>query len=136
MTRARSQSGFTLLEVVVAFVVLSLVLSVVFEVFSTWLSRTAALSEQSQALSLARSRLAAVGLEEAVKEGETSGDSNDRRYRWRVRIDRVPESADASATPMKSTYSLYRAESRVEWKGADGRDHSLALANLQLGPRP
>lgn len=136
MTRARSQSGFTLLEVVVAFVVLSLVLSVVFEVFSTWLSRTASLSEQSQALSLARSRLAAVGLEDAVKEGETSGDSNDRRYRWRLRIERVPESADASATPMKSTYSLYRAESRVEWKGSDGRDHALALANLQLGPRP
>ena len=136
MKRARAQAGFTLLEVVVAFVVLSLVLTVVFEVFSTWLARTAALSEQSQALALAQSRLASVGLEETVKEGETVGDSNDRRYRWRLRIDRVAEAADATASPMKSTYSLYRAESRVDWTGADGRDHSLALANLQLGPRP
>ena len=134
MTRARSQSGFTLLEVVVAFVVLSLVLSIVFEVFTTWLSRTASLSEQSQALAIAQSRLAAVGLEEAVKQGETGGESEDRRYRWRVRVEPYGDRADASA-PVQSTYSLYRAESSVAWVGADGKEHALSIANLQLGPR-
>jgi len=134
MKRARSQSGFTLLEVVVAFVVLSLVLTVVFEVFSTWLSRTAALSEQSQALAIAQSRLAAVGLEEAVKEGEASGESGDRRFRWRVRVERYGDKAEAGAPP-QSTYTLYRAESVVSWISSDGRERSLALANLHLGPR-
>lgn len=134
MKRARSQSGFTLLEVVVAFVVLSLVLTVIFEIFSTWLSRTASLSEQSQALAIAQSRLAAVGLEEAVKEGEAAGESEDRRFRWRLRVERYGERADPSS-PLQSTYSLYRAESSVAWLGADGKEHALAIANLQLGPR-
>lgn len=134
MKRARSQSGFTLLEVVVAFVVLSLVLTIVFEIFSTWLSRTAALSEQSQALAIAQSRLAGVGLEDAVKEGESNGESEDRRYRWRLRIERYGERTEPGA-PLQSTYSLYRAESSVTWVGADGKDHALAIANLQLGPR-
>jgi len=134
MKRARRQSGFTLLEVVVAFVVLSLVLSIVFEVFTTWLSRTASLSEQSQALAIAQSRLAAVGLEEAVKQGEAGGESEDRRFRWRVRVEPYGERPDATA-PVQSTYSLYRAESSVTWVGADGKEHALSIANLQLGPR-
>jgi general secretion pathway protein I len=134
MSRARSQSGFTLLEVVVAFVILSLVLAVTFEVFSTWLARTSTLSEQSQALAIARSRLATVGLEEAVKEGETSGDSEDRRFRWRLRVERYGD-APESNTPMKSTYALFRAQSTVSWVGADGKERSISLANLQLGAR-
>ena len=134
MKRARSQSGFTLLEVVVAFVVLSLVLTVVFEVFSTWLSRTASLSEQSQALAIAQSRLASVGLEEAVKQGEAGGESEDRRFRWRVRVEPYGERTDPGA-PAQATYSLYRAEASVTWVGADGKERALSIANLQLGPR-
>lgn len=132
--RARSQSGFTLLEVVIAFVVLALVLSVVFEVFSTWLARTAVLADHSQALSIAQSKLAAVGVEEGVKEGEARGESADRRYRWTLRIERYGEQSDAGPTP-RSTYSLYRAVSRVTWSGVDGREHDIVLSNLHLGPR-
>ena len=135
--RSGSQSGFTLLEVVVAFVVLALITSVVFEVFSTWLARTASLGDQSQALAIAQSKLASVGLglEETGKEGEARGESPDRRYQWTLKIERYGESADAN-TPLQSTYSLYRAEARVKWRGAEGREHDLALSNLQLGPRP
>ena len=131
--RARKQSGFTLLEVVIAFVVLALTLSVVFEIFSTWLARASDLSDRSQALVIAQSRLAVVGLEEGIKEGEAGGDSADRRYAWTVRIERHGES-DAGATP-RSTYSLYRAEARVKWRGVDGREREIALSNLHLGPR-
>lgn len=132
--RIRRQAGFTLLEVVIAFVVLALTLSVVFEIFSTWLARASDLSDRSQALAIAQSRLAVVGLEEAIKEGEVGGDSADRRYAWTVRIERYGDQSDAGATP-RSTYSLYRAQARVKWRGADGRDHEIALSSLQLGPR-
>ena len=75
MTRQRSQSGFTLLEVVIAFVVLALVLTSVFQVFSTGLARTANLDEYSRALVIAQSRLAAANIEEGVKEGQAKGES-------------------------------------------------------------
>jgi|CXWL01.1.fsa_nt_gi general secretion pathway protein I len=132
--RRRAQSGFTLLEVVVAFVVLSLVLSVVFEVFTTWLARTADLSDYSQGLAIAQSRLAAVGVEEAIKEGETRGESPDRRYQWALRIERYGEPRDPGA-PIQSTYSLYRAQVAVKWRGGDNRDRDIVLSGLQLGPR-
>ncbi len=136
-SRSRSQSGFTLLEVVVAFVVLALITSVVFEVFSTWLARTSSLGERSQALAIAQSKLATVGLglEETVKEGEARGESADRRYQWTLRIERYGADPEPGA-PLQSTFSLYRAEARVKWLGAEGREHDLALSNLQLGPRP
>jgi general secretion pathway protein I len=132
--RARKQTGFTLLEVVIAFVVLALTLSVVFEIFSTWLARTSDLSDRSQALAIARSRLAGVGIEEGLKEGEARGESGDRRYAWAVRVERYSDQSDAGPTP-RSTYSLYRAEARVKWRGVDGREREIALSNLHLGPR-
>jgi general secretion pathway protein I len=132
--RGRRQRGFTLLEVVVAFVVLALVLASVFEVFSTWLARTGELGDHSQALMIAQSHLASVGVEEPVKEGDTGGESDDRRYRWSLRIARHEERNEAGAVA-QATYSLYRAEVRVAWQGGDGRDHEIAMANLQMGPR-
>ena len=82
--RIRQQAGFTLLEVVIAFVVLALTLSVVFEIFSTWLARASDLSDRSQALAIARSRLAGVGIEEGIKEGEARGESGRASCRERV----------------------------------------------------
>jgi general secretion pathway protein I len=130
----RAQTGFTLLEVVIAFVILSIVLSVVFEVFSTWLSRTAELSDRSQALAVAQSRLAGVGLEESIKEGESSGQTEDRRFQWTVRVSRYGAESDSGPSP-RSTYSMYQAEARVRWTGSDGRERDIALSNLHLGPR-
>jgi len=137
---ARSQTGFTLLEVVVAFVVLALTLSTVFQVFSTGLARAGDLEEHSQALAIAQSKLAGAGVEEPVKEGEVRGETQDRHYRWLVKTVRHVELpapvASAAAPPApQSTYSLYRVEVVVEWTTATGVVRNVQLATLQLGPR-
>jgi general secretion pathway protein I len=87
------ERGFTLIEVVVAFVLLALVLSVSFEIFSTGMARTADLDDRSRALVVAQSRLAITGAEEALKEGVTSGESDDRRFRWTVTVRRADDIA-------------------------------------------
>ena len=138
MRGARAQDGFTLLEVVVAFVVLALTLVTVFQVFSAGLSRAADLEEYSQALSLAQAKVAGVGVEETIKEGEMAGESKDRRYRWSVKVARHQEAAPATgqaapATP-QATFGLYRIDVRVGWRAADGRDRDVSLSTLQLGP--
>ena len=57
---ARAQlGGFTLLEVVVAFVLLALTLVTVFQIFSTGLARPAEHDEHSRSLERAQSRRAA-----------------------------------------------------------------------------
>src|SRR6266702_3782780 len=88
---AKRAAGFTLIEVVVAFVLLTLILATSFEIFTTGFARAGLLEEQSRALVIAQSRLAAAGVEETLKEGETRGESEDRRFQWTQSIRRSDE---------------------------------------------
>ena len=130
MTRNR---GFTLLEVVVAFALLGLVLATAFEVFSAGLARAAELGNRAAALAIAQSQLAAAGVEETLKEGETRGESQDRRFQWVVRIAKTDPGIDPSK-PAPSIYSLYRIDVVVGWRSADGRDRSESLSTLAIWP--
>jgi general secretion pathway protein I len=132
-TRRRGQAGFTLIEVVVAFVLLSLVLSAGFEVFTTGMRRAVDLEERSRALAIAQSRLAAAGSELALKEGQAVGQSEDGKYRWTLTIARSDEGRADANQPLHSPYGLWRVEAVVTWRGADDRDHSFSLATLELG---
>lgn len=126
-------AGFTLIEVVVAFLLLSLVLATGFELFTTGMRRASDLEERAHALVVAQSRLAAAGVEEALKEGVSSGQTEDGKYRWTVSIARSTEGVPEPNQPIQTAYGLYRIETVVQWTGADGREHSLGLATLDLG---
>jgi general secretion pathway protein I len=128
------ESGFTLIEVVVAFVLLALVLGVSFEIFTTGFARAGLLEDQSPALLVAQSRLAAAGVEENLKEGETRGESEDRRFQWTVVVKRSDEGS-APGKPAPSVYQLYRIDVVVTWQGADSRPRQLALSTLSLWTR-
>jgi general secretion pathway protein I len=135
VTPRASQGGFTLLEVVVAFVLLALTLMTVFQIFTTGLARGDDMQEYSQALVLAQSKLASVGVEELIEEGESDGTSENGRYRWRVAV--VPHeepSQDPNVVP-NSTLSMYRVEARVDWTSSAGRERNITLNTLALGTR-
>ena len=129
------QRGFTLIEVVVAFVLLALVMVTAFEVFSTGMSRAGDLDDRSRALAVAQSQLAAAGTEELFKEGQVQGETADRRFRWTTAVTRTEEGQDP-ARPVQAPFVLYRVDVRVDWSSSTGRDQSLALASLGLGQRP
>ena len=129
-----NEKGFTLIEVLVAFVMLALVLGTAFEIFSTGLARAGELENQSKALVVAQSRLAAAGTEEAIKEGDTQGESEDRRFHWAVSVRKVDDGANP-ATPVPSVYAMFRIDVHVNWTGADTRERSIALATVVLGQR-
>lgn len=133
------QEGFTLLEVVVAFVLLALTLITVFQIFSTGLARAGELDEHSRALVVAQSRLATVGLEEKL-EGptETRGESEDRKYRWTLTVqpyEEVPEPGAAQQVDAMSSLQMYRVEAVVTWDGSDGRSRNLRLSTLTVGSK-
>ena len=129
----RRQRGFTLVEVVVAFLLLSMVLATAFELFTAGMRRAIDLEERSQALAIAQSRLAGVGMEVPLKEGSSSGQSDDGKYRWTLTIARSQEGAGDPNQPLQTAYGLYRIEVVVAWHGADERDHDFSLATLELG---
>ncbi len=142
---SRRAGGFTLLEVLVAFIIAALALAVMFDGVLTGM-RTAAIATHTQrALALARSRLAAVQV--AVASGaaatmaEQDGDEGGGfRYSVRVRtaarvlMPRDPDVApgEASAPPRATLYAI---SVTVAWKG-DGGNRQVRLdgARLTLAP--
>ncbi len=127
----RANTGFTLIEVVVAFVLLSVVLVTVFEIFAKGMARAGELDDYSQALVIAQAKLAAAGVEENLAEGATAGDSEGGRYHWSVTVARSPESGDPSR-PIQGGYSLFQVEAHVAWAGSAGTQRSITLPTLLL----
>jgi general secretion pathway protein I len=132
--RASRPSGFTLIEVVVAFTLLGLILAGAFEIFSTGMARSADLDDYSGALDVAQSQLATVATYGKVQEGDTRGESADGRYAWVLVVRKYEESADPDAPP-QSTVVMYKADVQVTWRGVDTRQHAFGLSTLVVGPR-
>ena len=125
------QRGFTLIEVVVAFVLLAAVLGIGFQIFSTGLARASQLEERSRALAIAQSQLGAAGVEDTLKEGQTRGQSEDRRYEWTTTITKTTDNIDTSK-PAPSAYALFRIDVVVTWTGSNGKAQALPLSTLGI----
>jgi len=123
--------GMTLIEVLVAFVVLSVTMAVILQIFTGGM-RNARLSDSySRAAFLAESRLAAIGVERLLTVGDESGQV-EPDFHWQVRIAPVGDggAADRQLLPVR----LYEVQVRVSWN-EDGRERQLLVNSLRLGPR-
>jgi general secretion pathway protein I len=132
--RVRHQRGFSLLEVLVAFVVLVLVVSVLFQIFGGALRNASTAEDYSRALLIAESRMAAVGVEKPLREGTDSGSEYSGQYAWQTNIAPyiAPDSdaqADA-ANPVLGT-KVVQADVTVSW-GPIVRPLSLTLTTLRV----
>jgi general secretion pathway protein I len=123
--------GFTLLEVLVAFVILALSLGVLLGIFSAGLRNTRLAADYSAAVALAESRLAELGvtspLVPGIEEGAGAGP-----FRWRaevVELDPVDEVGGPGAA------RLYRVEVEIAWDSLLG-PRTVSLATLRLAEAP
>lgn len=122
--------GFSLLEVLVAFIILALALSVLMRIFSGGTHNAALASDYSHAVLLAETKLAAVGIETPLQEGLTAG-SADERFRWQTSARMQPAAAEAPGALM--SVGLFELEARVMWNDG-GRERVVALNTLRLAP--
>ena len=76
MSARRSCRGFSLLEVLVAFTILAMLLGALFQVFSGGLHAARAGDRYTRATVIAQSTLAALGAEQPIQEGVTSGSAD------------------------------------------------------------
>ena len=128
MRRRNSRTqGFTLLEVLVAFTILALMMGVLLQVFSGGLRTAEVARNHAVGALLAQSKLAAIGIEEPLVEGERTGDF-DNGYRWRYSIDRYQEHDGEEEEEIVP----YRLILTVEW-GPAGSGGSVTLTTLRLG---
>ena len=123
--------GMTLIEVLVAFVVLSLTMAVVMQIFSGGLRNARLAETYSRAVFLAESKLAAVGVEQPLAPGEGSGQLG-VDLRWRVTVG--PYDDNSAADRLMLPVRLYQVRVRVNWSER-GRERQIELVSLRLGPR-
>lgn len=86
LVQDRAESGFTLLEVLIAFAVLAVMLVPILQVFGGGLGMTQTARGYAEGVLLARSKLAELGVAPDLREGESSGDFDERGYRWHASI--------------------------------------------------
>ena len=132
------QRGFSLIEVLAAFVILALVATALFQLFSGALLNASAADEWSRASLVAESRLAAAAGAVPLVEATDRGDEAEGRIHWETRVRAwdapsvEPELARISDTMMTR---LYRVEVDVRFPGLAGRERTLSLATVRLAAK-
>ena len=145
MPPRRSQAGFTLLEVLVAFVIVALALGVMFGGVLGGMRAGTVATHTQEALAIARSRLASAT--SAIRNGAVPGlraqGDEGSGYRWTVQVSAAGSAtlprADAllGGSTQAPTATLYRITVAVAW-AFDGAPRSVRLdgAATTLQPPP
>lgn len=123
--------GMTLIEVLVAFVVLSITLAVIMQIFSGGLRNARKSDAYSRALFLAESKLDAIGVERPLLAGEDGGQFGSD-LKWRVTV--TPDADSGDAERLMMPVRLYEVRVRVGWVEA-GREQQVELVTLRLGKK-
>ena len=135
----RRVRGFSLLEVLVAFTLFAVALGVLMQIFSRGVNGASLADHYAKATMYAESKLAAVGLEEAIKEGTSSGKFDDETYAWQVSIkpyiDTTPREQMSIDFEKQYFAQLYEIETRVTFATDDRKERVVTLSTLQFGPR-
>lgn len=136
--RPAREAGFTIVEVLAAFVLFGLALAGLMQLFSVGLRDAQLADEYARAAMIAQSRLAAFTAVEQVEEKNSEG--SDERFKWRVTASAYDErretpNADASRD-LNLRVRLVRVDSVVTWAAADGRERDVRLATLVLAAKP
>ncbi|SEG04951.1 type IV pilus modification PilV family protein [Marinobacterium lutimaris] len=121
------QGGFTLLEVLVAFVIMAALLGVMLRLNSQALDTTQRAATRQQALMLAQSQLDRVLASPHLRLGLENGRFDDERFEWQLRVSRY-EFPEQSQVRGDISIQPYEIELSVYW----GQKQSLTLNTLRL----
>ena len=92
MTTARSRShGFTLLEVLVAFVILAVAMGMLLSMLSRGLGQVRRAQDETEASLYAQSLLDGLGVLEPLQAGQRDGDFEGGRYHYRLQVQEVDD---------------------------------------------
>jgi general secretion pathway protein I len=133
-----SARGFSLLEVLVAFVILSLVGTALFRLFSGALSNVSAADDYSRAVLIAESALTGAAAVQPLREATESGSQDEGRIEWTTRV--VPFTPPGGTPELERAADtmptrLYRITADVVFPSPAGGKRTYTLATTRIGPR-
>lgn len=125
----KKQGGFTILEVLVAFLIASLLLSIILSSFSSGMSQLIHADRISQAAIVAQSRLAEVGVLQSLQVAHYEGrDQQSPDFSWQVNI--VPFEWEFAAPLAAAGSTMYRVDIEVFWLSGK-KKNSFLLSSLR-----
>lgn len=128
----RAQRGFTLLEVIVAFALLALALTLLLGALSGASRQVRQAEDRSRATLHAQSLLAQLGVGAPLRPGRDEG-RFDARYRWTLQVAPYADPLAARAQLDPSSAQLLDVRLDVRW--GEGEGESLRWHTLRLAPR-
>lgn len=132
MTRRR-QSGFTLIEVIVAFALLAGALTILVGALSNSSRQVRAADAASRATLHAQSLLAQVGVGEVLQPGRREGEFDGGALQWELKIEPYADPARRADAPVDlAAPRLLQLDLSV--RRADGRGQPLHWRTLRLAP--
>lgn len=134
--RRRADDGFTLVEAIVALIILASVAAAGYQVFAGGWRATALADGDVEAVTIAEARLAEAGVLQPLAVGTTSGRTGDG-FIWSVESSRYQPPAEPS--PKRETGpalpAAYWIVATVIWRPAPGAaERRVSLRTLKLEP--
>ncbi|WP_330891479.1 type II secretion system protein [Rudaea sp.] len=134
----RRQAGFTLIELIAAFVIFALGFGVLMQILGGALRTTRQSAEATQAALYAQSLLDIQGIGEPLKEGGSSGDF-DNTYHWQLNVQRyqiqaAPGSTMAPAMNTPGQPELFQLELVVSWGNQYLQHHARFVTLRSMMP--
>ena len=138
MMRHRTHAGFSLLEVLVAFIIVALVVTALFRLFGGALGNASAADEWTRALLVAQSRLALAAAAQPLLATTDAGSEADGRISWQTSVaPYVPPDPDPDLERESDALAtrLYRVTVDVRFPGPSGAPRTLTLSTVKIGAR-
>jgi general secretion pathway protein I len=123
----RQQRGMTILEVLVAFVIAALSLSMLLQMLGSSVSALTKSRDYTQAGLWAQSKMDSLGLEEPLEEGSDSGKFDDQ-FRYQLEVTSYqPQDADTSPVSGLQDIEAFNVQLTVQWKDQQSTYKTIKL---------
>ncbi len=119
------QQGFSLLEILVAFTIMAVSLTIVLKIFSAGVNTAIVSEDYMVATQIAESLMAKTGIEEPLIASEISGTEDDK-YQWTVKIENSSQFVED-----ESNTELMDVQVLVQWGNEQGNGRMIELNTIK-----
>jgi len=128
----KRQRGYTLLEVIVAFALLALALTLLLGTLSGGVRQVRAADDVTRASLHAQSLLAGLDMDGPLHPQQREGSFEQGRYRWRLEIQPWLDPRPPQAPPLAGAPRLLQLDLDVRW--GEGAAERIHWRSLRLSP--